>query len=200
MGPWAGADGGTALIADALNVSVWFWLLQTHGRTWPVAKSTFNLYVLSVRPSAPPHPLVQRQGRIVHSGARLRLCVRLPSDHKEGHRACAYVCVCVCLSTVIMFGCKFFHWCTHYGEHLLYKACTVASLTQPKKQTNNNRNVHQQSFFVNKYIEINIWCTQVVHKALKRYVQPQQINPLMWTRRKCRYFYFPPTTISCKQD
>ena len=90
---------------------------------WPVAKSTvcFCVCVLRVEPSAPPHPPVLRQCHIVHGRACLRFCVRLPSDHKDGHRACVnFVCVSVCVFVHFVYVLDVsFDWCTHYGEHPL---------------------------------------------------------------------------------
>lgn len=72
-------------------------------RMWPVAKSALCVcaWSLRVQLTAPPHPDMHKQCHIVCSRARLGLCVRLPSDHKEGDRACLCVCVCVCLFYIL---------------------------------------------------------------------------------------------------
>lgn len=78
-------------------------------RMWPVAKSALCVcaWSLRVQLTAPPHPDMHKQCHIVCSRARLGLCVRLPSDHKEGDRAC--LCVCVCLP-VLYFRCDDCLW------------------------------------------------------------------------------------------
>lgn len=78
-------------------------------RMWPVAKSALCVcaWSLRVQLTAPPHPDMHKQCHIVCSRARLGLCVRLPSDHKEGDRAC--LCWCVCLP-VLYFRCDDCLW------------------------------------------------------------------------------------------
>lgn len=75
-------------------------------RMWPVARSSVCISLcLSVRLKALcSSSLSVRHCDIVHNRARLCLCVRLPSDYKEKHRACA-CCVWVCLLCLV-FGSK----------------------------------------------------------------------------------------------